>query len=132
MVDMMRMLEIPRESWVDRLNAFTRAYEGWLVTLDVFGGEIGRRHHITNKPLIGVSADRAEQGRSVAVSVGRSVDDHFTHIIDRVTHIYARERFDGASAALVIESMDTTETVLLVRSAVETGAAQRANSKAGR
>lgn len=29
----MRTFEIPREAWVDQLNAFTTMHEGWLVSL---------------------------------------------------------------------------------------------------
>ena len=128
-VGAMRLSEIPRERWVERLNAFTVAYHGWLATLAVFGGETGARAQVTNMPLIGVSAERANHEPSVAVSVAQSAEAPVTHVIDRVTHIYAGQPMNGTAAALVIESKDATHTVLRVRSAAGgRGAAHGATS----
>jgi hypothetical protein len=111
----MRILEIPRETWTEQLNAFTIAHEGWLVSLDVFGGEIGAQPEITNLPLLGVSADRVDHDGTIAVSVARSATEHFTHIVRGVARIYFEQADDGATAALLVESVDGTRTVLQLR-----------------
>jgi hypothetical protein len=111
----MRIVEIRREDWIDQLNAFTIAHEGWLVSLDVFAGEIGAQHEITNLPLLGVSADRVNHDGTIAVSVARSAVDHFTHIVRRVERIHVEQADDGSTAALLIESLDGTRTVLQLR-----------------
>ena len=46
----METVEIPREDWSRRLNEFTAIHEGWLISLDILGAELGatdcvsRRH----------------------------------------------------------------------------------------
>jgi len=37
----MQTVEIPREAWAQTLNEFTAIHEGWLVSLDVLGADIG-------------------------------------------------------------------------------------------
>ena len=111
----MRTVEIPREAWVEQLNEFTAIHEGWLVSLDVLGPEIGAQPEIINLPLLGVSADRIDHDRAIAVSVMVSATGHFTHMIHGVTRIYIKRADDGADAALEIESADGTRTILRFR-----------------
>ena len=68
----MRTEEIPREAWVQRLNEFTTIHDGWLVSLEVLGPELGAQPEIRNVPLLGVSSDRSEGDGTIAVSVARS------------------------------------------------------------
>ena len=111
----MRTVEIPREAWVQRLNEFSLIHDGWLVSLDVLGPEIGAQPEIVNLPLLGVSADRIDHDGTIAVSVARSATEHFTHMIHGVTRIYVERTDDGADAALEIESVDGTRTILRFR-----------------
>ena len=113
----MQTFEIPREAWVHRLNEFTTIHEGWLVSLDVLGPEIGAQPEIDNLPLPGVSADRVDHDGTIAVSVARSATEHFAHIIHAVTRIYIERTDDGADAALQIESVDGTKTIVRFRAA---------------
>jgi hypothetical protein len=110
--------EIPRETWVDELNEFTTLHEGWLVSIDVLGQEIGAQVEINNLPLLGVSADRIDHDGTIAVSVARSTTEHFTHLIRAVTRIYVKRIDDGAQAALRIDSLDGTTTILRFRAPV--------------
>lgn len=111
----MKTVEIPRDAWVHRLNEFTTIHEGWLVSLDILGAELGVQPEIVNLPLLGVSADRVNHDGTVAVSVARSQSEHFTHIIEAVTRIYVERTDDGADAALQIESADGTRAILRFR-----------------
>ena len=111
----MRTVEIPREAWVEQLNEFTAIHEGWLVSLDVLGPEIGAQPEIVNLPLLGVSADRVDHDGTIVVSVMLSPTEHFTHMIHGVTRIYIERADDGADAALEIESADGTRTILRFR-----------------
>ena len=113
----MRTFEIPREAWVHELNEFTMVHEGWLVSLDVLGPEIGAQPEIDNLPLLGVSADRLDHDGTIAVSVARSATEHLTHIIHAVTRVYIERTDDGADVALQIESVDGTTTILRFRAA---------------
>jgi hypothetical protein len=111
-------IEIPRETWVDQLNEFTTLHEGWLVSIDVLGQEIGAQAEINNLPLLGVSADRIDHDGTIAISVARSTTEHFTHLISAVTRIYVERIDDGAQAALRIDSLDGTTTILRFRAPV--------------
>ena len=111
----MRTIEIPREEWVQRLNEFSLIHDGWLISLDVLGDEIGAQPEIANVPLLGISADRIDRDGTIAVSVARSATEHFTHIIHAAARIYVERTDDGADAALEIESLDGTATILRFR-----------------
>jgi hypothetical protein len=114
----MRIAEIPRDAWSAVLDEFTRAHEGWLVTLDVLGPEFGAQHEIENLPLVGISADRADQDRSIAVSVERGPDAHLTHIVQAVDRLFLQRSDEGADFALLIQGADEVKTILRFRSAV--------------
>jgi hypothetical protein len=115
MKNTIRTVEILPEAWVRRLDEFTAIHEGWLVSIDVLGPEIGAQPEIDNLPLLGVSADRIDLDGTIAVSVARSTTEHFTHVIRGVSRIYLEGPDDGASAALQIESVDGTRTILRLR-----------------
>ena len=113
----METVEILREDWSHRLNEFTAIHEGWLVSLDILGAELGAQPEIENLPLVGVSADRVNHDGTIVVSVALSRGEHFTHIIEAVTRIYLERTNDGADAALQIESADGTKAILRFRAA---------------
>jgi hypothetical protein len=115
MGDVMETLEIPRNEWVPRLNEFTAMHDGWLVSLDVLGPDIGAQRSIVNLPLIGVSADRSTRDRTVCISVARSRAAHFTHIIPGVSHVFLTHVHDGSDAAVEIVSRDGVRTILKCR-----------------
>ena len=110
----MPTIELPRETWVDRLNAFTMAHEGWMASLEVFGPETGEQPTVVDLPLIGVSADRVDHG-TVAISVALSAGEHLTRVIHDAMRIYLEQSDDGATAALLIESADGTTTTVHLR-----------------
>jgi hypothetical protein len=110
----MPIYEVPRVNWVQELNRFTTAHEGWLVSLEILGPYLGAQPEIDNMPLLGVSADRVNHDGAIAISVVRSAD-HFTHIVHDVSRILIEQTHDGATAALLIESTDATRTVLQLR-----------------
>ena len=111
----MRTIEIAREAWVQQLNAFSAVHDGWLVSLDVLGPEIGAQPEIDNLPLLGIAVDRNDHDRTIAISVARTATEHVTHIIKGVTRVYVERTDDGADAALEIESVDGVATILRFR-----------------
>jgi hypothetical protein len=111
----MQTVEIPREDWAHRLNEFTTIHEGWLVSLDVLRLDLGAQPEIVNLPLLGVSVDRVNHDGTIAVSVARLGSEHFTHLIEDVTHVYIERTDEGADAALQIESADGTRAILRFR-----------------
>jgi uncharacterized protein DUF5335 len=111
----MPTIELPRETWVDRLNAFTMAHEGWMASLEVFGPETGQPPAVVTLPLIGVSADRVDHDGTIVISVARSAGQHLTRVIHDVARIYLEQPDDGSTAALLIESADGTRTTVHLR-----------------
>ena len=112
----MRTINIPHEVWTDRLNEFTNVHEGWLVSLDVLSPEIRAQPALENLPLLGVSVDHIDDDDSIVISVGRSATAHLTHVVHAVTRIDVEQTDDGADAALQVESVDGTKTILRFRS----------------
>ena len=106
---------IPREEWVKELNAFTRTYEGWLVSLDVFARDAPAQREFENLPLLGVSADRLDHDGTVAISVAWSRSEHLTHIVRAVTRVTLEISPDGVVTGLSIDSFDRTRTLLRFR-----------------
>jgi hypothetical protein len=111
----MPTIELPRESWVERLNAFTTAHEGWAASLEVSGPETEQQPAVVNLPLIGVSADRIDHDGTVAISVALSAGEHLTRVIHDVAGIYLEQPDDGSTAALIIESADGATTTVHLR-----------------
>jgi len=107
--------EIARKSWREQLDAFSTIHEGWLVSLDVVGSNIGAQPEIDSLPLLGVSADRLAAGGTITISVASSPRSHLTHLVHDVAHLYVEETDDGADAALAIEEADGTRHVLRFR-----------------
>ena len=110
----MRIEEVPPADWAAVLNEFTLAHEGWLVSMATFASDNGPRSDISNLPLIGVSANRTDNG-DIAISVARSSTEHVTHVIERAAHVYLQRGNNGASAALIVDSEEGLRTVLRVR-----------------
>jgi hypothetical protein len=119
-------VELPRASWVKELNAFTLKHEGALVSMEVYGVELGDQPGVASLPLIGISADRIDHDGTVTVSVARSATEHFTHVIRDVRRIFVDQPHDRpADVVMFIESMDDTRTVLQLRPAPQLDGAPR-------
>jgi hypothetical protein len=121
----MPTIELPRESWVERLNAFTMAHEGWMASLEVLGPETGEQPAVVDLPLIGVSADCVDHDGTVAISVALSASEHLTRVIRDVARICIEQSDDGGTAALLIESADGTRTTVHLRATPLTGQRSR-------
>lgn len=116
----MKTLDIPRRDWSDRLNEFTSAHEGWLVSIDVLGSNIGVQPEIRDLPLLGIAADRPDHDGRISISVARTVTEHLTHVVHDVTRLYMERSEEGADVALEIQSADGTTTLLTLRIAALT------------
>src|SRR5262245_36354389 len=104
----METLELSRDTWAEQLRQFTKTHEGWLVSGEILGLDIGAQPEINDLPLVGVFVDHTNHDGTVSVSVARSKTDHLTHIIRDVTRVYVEKADDGADAGLQIHSTDGT------------------------
>jgi hypothetical protein len=111
--------EIPRQEWNNFFDSFSRQHEGWLSTLEVIGPEIGAQEEAHELALEGVSiGSGANEPETIAISIGRTPEDHVSHTILKPTHVWLEQTSEGANAALEIESEDNTKTLLRFRSPV--------------
>jgi hypothetical protein len=111
--------EIPRDQWKTFLDSFSRQHEGWLATLEVLGTDIGAQQEARDLPLEGVTAtSRDGAPETIAISLGKSAEDHVTHTITEPTRIWLEQTSLGANTALEIESADDVKTLLRFRSAL--------------
>lgn len=112
------MREIQREEWVEFLDSFSRQHEGWLVTIEVFGTEIGAQVEAEGMTLEGITADLKSGENVISVIVGKGATTRITHNIAQPTHIRIEQTESGADMALQIESSDGVTTLVRFRSAV--------------
>jgi Family of unknown function (DUF5335) len=113
------MREIPREEWAEFLDSFSRQHEGWLVTVEVLGEEIGAQVEAQGVPLEGITAELKDGGEdSISIIVGRIPAERVTHNIQAPTHVRIEQTDNGADMALQIESEGGATTLLRLRSAM--------------
>jgi hypothetical protein len=104
--------EIPREQWIRFFDDFSKRHQGWIVTLEVLGQDLGDQEHASQLPLVGISADLKDREISINVLVGDRPETHLTHIINTPGRVFAKEPEEPAHEALEIESGDGTKTLL--------------------
>lgn len=113
----MKTQEIPREEWAPFFDNFTRRNEGWLVTLEILGAEIGAQVEQRKLAFRGV-ADESNKiaGDQIMMTFGTKPDNHLTHSIGNVIQVNLEQTDEGADAALQIRSADGTTALLRFRS----------------
>jgi hypothetical protein len=111
--------EIPRDEWTTFFYTFSRQHEGWLATLEILGPEIGAQREARDLPLEGITAtSKGAAPETIAISMGKTPEDHVTHTISEPTRVWLEQTSAGANAALEIESADEVKTLLRFRSAL--------------
>jgi hypothetical protein len=111
--------EIPRAEWNNFFDSFSRQHEGWLATLEIFAPDIGAQEEAHELPLEGISiASEDGSAETIAINLGKSPDNHITHLISAPEHVWLEQTSGGANAALEIESENQTKTLLRFRSAL--------------
>lgn len=111
--------EIPRDEWTTFFDRFSRQHEGWLATLEVLATDIGAQQEALDLPLGGISAtSKGGAPHTIAISLGKTPQDHVTRTIAKPTHVWLEQTSQGANAALEIESADQVKTLLSFRSAL--------------
>ena len=111
--------EIPRGEWPTFLDRFSRQHEGWLATLEVLAIDIGAQQQARDLPFEGITTtSRDSTPETIAISLGKTPEDHVTHTISEPTRVWLDQTPAGANAALEIESADKVKTLLRFRSAL--------------
>jgi hypothetical protein len=108
--------QIKREEWPDFFDSFSRQHDGWLVTLEITGAEMGSQIQGQLFRLRGITQDADRS--AVFVALGTPAREHLTHVISRPTRVWLQETSEGVDAGLQIESADAIRTLIRFRSAV--------------
>ena len=113
----MKTKEIPRNEWQEFFDIFSRQHEGWLVTLEILGSEIGAQVAERGLAFEGIVDEGDEvQGHEILIMFGTRPDDHITHSISTPTTVSLEQTDEGADAALAITSADGVMALLRFRS----------------
>ena len=113
----MKTMEIPKDKWPAFFDSFSRQHEGWLVTLEVLGEDLGAQIEGRELAFEGIVDEWDEiEGNKIAIMIGANPDDHLTHSIDRPTQVSVEQTDEGADVALQIKSADGVTALLQFRS----------------
>lgn len=114
----MKTREIPRIEWTVFFDSFSRQHEGWRVTLEVLGLDIGDQIEERELALEGVTAELADAGDKIEIMIGAKPDDHITHTIVAPNQVSLEQTDEGADVVLAIKAADGKMTLLHFRSAI--------------
>src|SRR5499426_4534623 len=108
----MQTREIPREQWVKFFDDFSKIHEGWIVTLEVIGSDIGDQEEVKKLLLVGVSADVKARQNRIEIIVGGRPDADVTRFIDTPKSVWVKESGIPGDEAIEVESEDGIKTLL--------------------
>jgi len=103
--------EIPPELWQPFLDDLSRVHAGGLVTVEIARPGGGVFTEALQKPLVGVTADRAGREPEVAVMLGGD-DGELTHLVQGVRSVRILRESGGAEKALEVEGRNGDVTVV--------------------
>ena len=116
----MATTEIPAQQWESFFDMFSRQHQGWRVTVEVLGDEIGAELEAREMPLEGITADVKDKNRAISIILREKGSEHLTHIVSEPKHVRLKQTQEGADEALAIESADRATTLVRFRSAMRT------------
>ena len=109
---MERTVEIPADQWTRFFDDFSKAHDGWIVTVEVVGRRIGDQEAASGLPLVGLGADTKDGERRVEVMVGRHPESHATRIIEKPRRVQLEQSDLPGHDAIAIEADDGTTTIV--------------------
>ncbi len=109
----MKTNEIPKNEWPKFFDNFSSKHQGWSVTLEIFGTELGAQVQERELALAGIVDERDEiHDKRIVIMFGEKADDHMTHSIGRATEVSLEQTDGGADVALAIKSADGVMALL--------------------
>ena len=112
----MNTKEIPKTEWPKFFDNFSRQHEGWLVTLEILGAELGAQVQGRELAFEGIVDEWDEiQGNQIVIMVGAKPEAHITHSITRPTQVNVEEN-EGVRVVLAIKSADGVMALMRFRS----------------
>lgn len=99
----MQTVEIPREQWNQALDKFSKEHQGWIITMELVGMDVGDQVAVTNLPLVGVSADVKDGENRIAIMAGDRPEAHVTHFVEKPKRVWLEKSDDPRHDALAVE-----------------------------
>lgn len=115
----MQTKEIPKNEWSGFFDRFSREHEGWLVSVEILGLEIGAQVEQRDLALEGITNESDEvAGNTIMIMTEAKPEGHITHSIPYPTAVSLEQSDEGSDVALAIKSNDGTTTLLRFRTVV--------------
>jgi Family of unknown function (DUF5335) len=105
----METREIPKESWIEFFDGFSKSHQGWVARVEVLG-PLGAQVEAEQRPLEGISAD--QDGKDIAITLGPP-EAPVEHFVTKPTHVRIEQ--DAGAAAVQIESSEGDTTIVSLR-----------------
>jgi len=104
--------DIPREQWIKFFDEFSKKHEGWIVTLEVIGSDIGDQDEVNGLPLVGISADVKARENRINFILGGKPDANVTRFIERPKRVWVKDPKIPGDEVIEVESEDGIKTLL--------------------
>lgn len=111
----MRTRRILRDEWPRFFGNLSRKQEGWEVTLEVLGSEIGDQVEERHLFLTGITvelSDRPNRPDMIEIMLGGKPDQHLTHVVIGPTEVDLQQSDLGVDSVLQIKATDGTTSLL--------------------
>lgn len=110
--------EILRDEWARYFEEFSRRHQGWLVTVEILGLDIGDQVQVRNLPLEGIIVETNDSdGGEMTIIAGNRPDARISHTICAPVRVWVKQNEQGADEALEIE-LPSGAVLVRFRSAV--------------
>ena len=109
----MQTHEVPREQWKEFFEDFSRRHAGWLARVVVVGESLGAQVEARGLGLQGVFYESDRNAITLLLEKGPS--DHIEHPVRAPHRAWVEVSEDRSEAALEIEALDGTKTILELR-----------------
>ena len=96
--------DVPRERWPGFFDELSRTYEGWRVTIELLGRDVGDQPIASDMPLQGISFETAgTQAGDVLVEAGDRPEAYMTHAVRRAKSVRITDSQPGNEVDVEIE-----------------------------
>src|SRR4051794_28538070 len=104
--------EIPQMEWQRFFDDFSTRHQGWMVTVEEVGGELGAQEEFNDIPLVGIAADVKDRESQVTLMLGGVTGSDVNRVIQNPAHIWSRQDEGEEHDAIEIESSDGVKVIV--------------------
>src|ERR1044071_1261437 len=95
--------EIARSEWREFFDNFSRQHQGWLVTMEMLGPDLGDLVEARQLPLSGITVEPGDGEKTkIEIMAGDRPDAHIAHTVAAPKRIWLKQTEEGADEALEI------------------------------